>query len=219
MPGTVRGPPDSLSSGSLARPGCSRVLARSRRTVTAVTTLGSMTSPAHVQILPEGVRRHLAELAATVLGELTGPDVPASLVRVRAFAPARRARAGAGPLGAAVDRDAGFRHHVAAAWRALHPDLAASIDGGTVPGAVDPALALVGVYLLRPPEWAELAKTLVAAVDRAAEAAAGQQSDAALRAELKAAQEESDRLRDLLDAERVRAGELEEQLTGVRREL
>lgn len=178
-----------------------------------------MTSSAQVQILPEGVRRHLAELAAVVLGELSGAEVPPSLARVRAFAPARRARAGAGPLAAALERDPAFRHRVAAAWRALHPDLAGSIDGGTVPGAVDPALALVGVHLLRPPEWTELARTLVAAVERAAEAAAGQQSDVALRAELKAAREEADRLRDLLDAERARTGELEEQLTGVRREL
>jgi predicted RNA-binding protein with PIN domain len=178
-----------------------------------------MTSSPPVQLLPEGVRRHLAELAATVLGELSGPEVPTSLARVRAFAPARRARAGAGPLAAALDRDPIFRQRVGAAWRALHPDLAEAIDSGAVPGAVEPALALVGVYLLRPPDWVELSGTLVAAVERAAEAAADQQSDVAVRADLKAAREEADRLRDLLDVERTRAGDLEEQLAGVRREL
>jgi predicted RNA-binding protein with PIN domain len=178
-----------------------------------------MTASAPLQILPEGVRRHIAELAATVLGELSGPEIPSPLVRVRAFAPARRARAGAGPLAATLDRDPAFRQRVASAWRALHPDLAEAIDGGSVPGAVEPDLALVGVYLLRPPDWPDLARTLTVAVERAAQAASEQQSDVAVRAELKAAREESDRLRDLLDAERARTGELEEQLTGVRREL
>jgi predicted RNA-binding protein with PIN domain len=138
---------------------------------------------------------------------------------VRAFAPARRARAGGALLGAALDRDAGFRQHVAAAWRALHPDLAASIDGGSVPGAVDPGLALAGVYLLRPPEWTALTQTLVGVVRQADEVVAGQQSDAVLRAELKAAHEEADRVRDILERERARADDLEEQLTAVRREL
>lgn len=178
-----------------------------------------MTASAPVQILPEGVRRHLTELAAAVLGELGGPDVPKPLAQVRSFAPARRARSGAGPLGIALDRDPAFRQRVAAAWRALHTDLALSIDAGSVPGAVDPALALAGVYLLRPPDWASLVATLVDAVHRIDEAAAGEQSDAALRAELKAAHEETDRLRDILDRERARADDLDEQLTGLRREL
>lgn len=177
-----------------------------------------MTSPARVRILPEGVRRHLAELAAAVLGELSDPEVPTALARVRSFAPARRARAGAAPLGAALERDAGFRHQVAAAWRAIHPELAGAIDGGSVPGTVDPAVALAGVYLLRPPEWADLAQPLVEAVEQVAQAAAGQQTGDALRAELKAAREEADRLREVLDAERARVAELEERLTGARRE-
>jgi predicted RNA-binding protein with PIN domain len=178
-----------------------------------------MTPLVPVQILPGGVRRQLAELAAVVLGELGGPDVPASLMRVRAFAPARRARAGAGALAVALDREPGFRQCVAAAWRTLNPGLAVSIDAGSVPGAVDPSLTLAGVYLLRPPDWEELVQTLVVAVDRAEAAAVGQQPDVALRAELTAAQAEVDRLRALLDAERARSSDLEEQLTAARREL
>ena len=40
---------------------------------------------ASAQVLPDGVRRHLAELAATVLGELAPAQVPPALARVSAF--------------------------------------------------------------------------------------------------------------------------------------
>ena len=46
-----------------------------------------MSSP---PLLPDAVRRHLMELAAAVLGELSEADTPASLRRVRAFTPARQ---------------------------------------------------------------------------------------------------------------------------------
>ena len=170
-------------------------------------------------MLPDDVRRHLIDLAATVVGELAPTDVPGMLARVRAFAPARRPRAGAGPLSVALDRDPTFRQHVAAAWRALHPELAEDVDAGSVPGAVDPALALAGVYLLRPPDWSALAATLGSAVALAAETQVAQQSDAAAAAELAAARHEAERLRDLLARERERITALEEELGSTRREL
>ena len=71
--------------------------------------------------LPSGARRLLAELAAAVLGELTEAEVPPSLRRVRDFAPARRAKAAAAQLLAALDRDPLFRQHTAAAWAAAYP--------------------------------------------------------------------------------------------------
>jgi len=171
-----------------------------------------------VQVLPVDVRRHLVELAAAVLGELAPGDVPAVLARVRAFAPARRPRAGAGPLAVALDREPAFRHHVAAAWRALHPELAADLDEGAVPGAADPELALAGVYLLRPDGWPELAATLERAVDETRQAEAAKESDAEARAELAAALREADGLRTLLAHERERLTALEEELAGARRE-
>jgi predicted RNA-binding protein with PIN domain len=178
-----------------------------------------VTSSTSAQLLPDDVRRHLVDLAAAVLGELPAPDVPSMLARVRAFTPARRARAGAGPLSVALDRDPGFRQQVAAAWRALHPELADDVDAGTVPGTVDPQLALAGVYLLRPPDWSALAATLADAVTSAQENAAAQQSDAATRAELTAAQQEVEALRELLARERERLTALEEELGTVRRDL
>ena len=178
-----------------------------------------MTVPAHHPVLPEGVRRHLTELASAVLGELDPPDVPVSLQRVRAFAPARRARAGAGPLAVALDRDPAFRQRVAAAWRALHEELAAAVDTGSVPGAADPAPAMAGVYLLRPDGWQALLATLSSAVEQVGAQAAAVRSDAALRAELKAAVEEGERVRELMERERARIAALEEELAGVRREI
>jgi chromosome segregation ATPase len=56
-------------------------------------------------------------------------------------------------------------------------------------------------------------------VERATASAAEQQREVALRAELKAAKEEVDRLRDLLDLECRQVDELAEQLAGVRREV
>lgn len=192
---------------------------RAGRVADRVTTLGGVTLPAHSPLLPEGVRRHLSELAATVLGELDVPDVPASLLKVRAFAPARRAKAGIGPLSVALDRDPTFRQHVAAAWRSLHEDLGAAIDAGSIPAATDPALALAGVYLLRPPEWEGLVDTLAGAVEQVGAHVAVAQSEAALRAELKTAREEADRLHELLNRQQARITAFEEELASARREI
>jgi predicted RNA-binding protein with PIN domain len=178
-----------------------------------------VTTSASVQVLPEGVRRHLAELAATVLGELAGADIPVALSRVRAFAPSRRARAGSGPIAVALDRDPAFRHHVAAAWRAVHPDLAEAIDAGSVPGTADPAVALAGVYLLRPPDWPALVQALSVALTESDQQVAVRQSDAAQQAELTAVREELARLRELVTRERERVAALEEEAAGLRREI
>jgi predicted RNA-binding protein with PIN domain len=178
-----------------------------------------VTPPAQTPLLPESVRRHLSELAAAVLGELDALQVPPSLQRVRAFAPARRARAGIGPLSVALDRDATFRQQVAAAWRALHEDLAAAIDAGSIPAASDPSLALSGVYLLRPAQWESMIDTLVTAVEQMGAHVAVAQSEAALRAEAKTAREECDRLRELLDRQQSKTAALEEELAAARREI
>jgi predicted RNA-binding protein with PIN domain len=191
---------------------------RAGRCADRVTTLDGVTLPAHPPLLPEGVRRHLSELAAAVLGDLDAQDVPASLQKVRAFAPARRARAGIGPLSVALDRDTAFRQHVAAAWRALHEDLGAAIDAGSIPAATDPAPALSGVYLLRPPRWEGMIDTLATAVEQVGAHVAVAQSEAALRAELKTAREEADRLREVLSREQTRIVALEEELAAARRE-
>jgi hypothetical protein len=90
---------------------------------------------------------------------------------------------------------------------------------GPVPAATDPALALAGVYLLRPPEWQGMVDSLASAVEQAGVHIAVAQSEAALRSELKTAREEADRLHELLNREQVRITSLEEELAAARREL
>lgn len=130
--------------------------------------------------VPTAVRALLVEAAADVLGTLDPVLVPVALQRVKAFAPRRRASAGAAPLWRALVDDAGFRHAVAAAWSREHgtetraPSDPSVPDGGGVPGDLTPAPradavvepgdegpaapALVreraaGAFLLRPDGW------------------------------------------------------------------
>lgn len=92
--------------------------------------------------LPAPVRRRLAELAASALGDLPENEVPPALRRVRAFAPARRAKAAAGPLLAALDGDGVLRGHAALHWSKAYPGLAAGLPamaaGDGTPASADP---------------------------------------------------------------------------------
>lgn len=111
------------------------------------------------QPLPEDVRRVVLALAASVVGTMPVGEVPAGLVRVRSFAPAKRAASGSGPLAAALEQAPGFRSHVAGAWREAHPELAESLRAGSVPPAADPADVLAGLFLIRPEGWIDLDRT------------------------------------------------------------
>ncbi len=131
-------------------------------------------------VVPPAVRALLVEAAADVLGSLDPVLVPVALQRVKAFAPRRRASAGAAPLWRALVDDAGFRHAVAAAWSRDHET--ASIAPRDVPvtdgqepsdervaaareeaaagpgdeGTTAPALVrerAAGAFLLRPDGW------------------------------------------------------------------
>jgi predicted RNA-binding protein with PIN domain len=106
-------------------------------------------------VLPEPVRRAVLALAAEVLSTLPEPAVPAALRRVRSFAPAKRASAGAGSLAAALERDPTFRTAVAGGWREQHPELAELVQSGPWPATADPVQLAVGLYLTRPQDWAD----------------------------------------------------------------
>jgi predicted RNA-binding protein with PIN domain len=102
--------------------------------------------PERLAGLPPRARASLVELAGQVLADLEEASTPPALARVRLFAPARRAKAGAGPLAATLERDAGFRALVASAWRARHPETAAVLPAppdlaDDVPVDVAPGLA------------------------------------------------------------------------------
>ncbi|MGM7424655.1 NYN domain-containing protein [Cellulosimicrobium sp. ES-005] len=130
--------------------------------------------------VPPAVRALLVEAAADVLGTLDPVLVPVALQRVKAFAPRRRASAGAVPLWRALVDDAGFRHAVAAAWSREHgsgtgapqevpaPDGPGSPEAGAAAAADDvvaapgdaeataPAVVrerAAGAFLLRPDGW------------------------------------------------------------------
>ncbi|MFN8076272.1 MAG: NYN domain-containing protein [Kineosporiaceae bacterium] len=133
-------------------------------------------------MLPPAVRRAVLAVAAACLEGLEPAEVPPPLRRVRAFAPARRAAAGAGPLSQALDADPVFRQRVAARWRASQPALAQVLDQGGLDTAEPlagggPQDVAVGLFLIRPPGWPTLLGEVVAAL--ASTSAAGSQGPSA----------------------------------------
>jgi predicted RNA-binding protein with PIN domain len=180
-------------------------------------------------------RTALLDLAAEVLGSLDEAETPPALGRVRLFAPARRARAGAGPLALTLDRDAAFRARVAAVWRAAHPELAAVLDegagtaDGTGPavdaegaagaGAVDAAQVLVGLVLLRPHGWADAATRVVGELDRHDADRTRRDLEESWAARLRGLEREVEKLRADLAAARAETASVGEELSAARREL
>lgn len=102
--------------------------------------------------LPHPVRQRLVSLVATVLPDLTAP--PAPLRRVRDFAPARRARAGAVPILAALGDD-DFRQSVA---RVVGRGAPAEQD--------DPPGAAARAWLSRPEGWQQQLEDALAQLTR-----------------------------------------------------
>jgi predicted RNA-binding protein with PIN domain len=172
--------------------------------------------------LPAEVRTQVVGFAADTLAGLEEAEVPASLVAVRRFTPARRPRQGAVPLAAAVEHDAMFRGRVAEWVRRTHPDLAdavTSVDGP--PAAAPPAQVAAVAFVLRPPGWETL---VAAAADSSAQAAMSAKADEAARevgrlTEALAAVQESGRaeyeqLREQLAASRAEADDLRRRMRG-----
>src|SRR5438552_3553385 len=94
------------------------------------------------QQLPDAVRTRLAELAAEAVGVLPRVDIPQQLRAVARFAPAKRARLGAGTLIACLRDSIAFRTAVVEWCREHRP---ATLDlGGPDPVAVAAAAVLLG---------------------------------------------------------------------------
>jgi predicted RNA-binding protein with PIN domain len=115
-------------------------------------------------------------LAADALGLLDEDQVPATLKRVRAFAPARRARLGAAQIAGAVAHDEDFRIRVADQVRAALPDLAQALDAGVPAPAADPVDLAAVAYLLRPEGWVGLVSAASDAADAERTSAAVQEA-------------------------------------------
>ncbi len=155
--------------------------------------------------LPSPVRSLLVRWASETLGQLPAAQIPAGLIRVARFTPAKRARLGAVSLSQAVESDAGFRAAVAE-W----------VRGAADPDA-DPVHAAALAHLLGLPTEAELlAEVRDAQPDPGDETAQLRHTVRALRTELRQITTERD------DARRRQVdptAAVEEQLEKLRRRL
>jgi predicted RNA-binding protein with PIN domain len=103
--------------------------------------------------LPAAVRQRVVAVAADALGRMAADEVPATLRQVARFTPARRAKAGASALAAALDGDPVFRQRVAGRLRERSPELVAAVEAGAPPAAADAVEVAVAAYLVRPEGW------------------------------------------------------------------
>jgi predicted RNA-binding protein with PIN domain len=171
------------------------------------------------QPLPEAVRQRVVEVAAEVVGGLTGEEIPAPLRRVARFEPRRRARLAATPIAAQLEKDEAFRGRVAEAAREGQPELAAALESGTVPAAADPVNVAALAYLMRPPGWQERIEAARRDLERsalAADEAEIMRKVAELQEQIAAAKatrsDEIDKLRAELRASRAENAELRKKL-------
>lgn len=104
--------------------------------------------------LPEPVRLRIVALASDALPSV--PQLPPSLRKVAAFAPARRARLGGTQISVALEGDDDFRESVGVQVSAAVPELSAAVAGGTAPATADPVEVAALAWLLRPDGWSEL---------------------------------------------------------------
>lgn len=119
--------------------------------------------------LPPAVRARLLALVADALSGVEPDELPSSVRAVARFVPARRARAGAGPLGAALDVDAGFRQRMADRVAHALPGLRDLLRAGAAPGAADPLDVAALAYLDRPPGWTALVSPALVDAERDAD--------------------------------------------------
>jgi hypothetical protein len=190
--------------------------------------------------LPVAIRRQLAEIAASALGDLPEHEVPPALRRIRAFAPARRAKAAAGQLLAALDTDVVLRGHAALLWSGAHPELAAALPElapggeGEQPGVLEPTAGgederpgiptaddemwLVGAILLRPPRWQGLVGVLTGRLAAREARRHTRHAEAAARVRADAVAEELRRVRAELAHAQSQVAALTEGVAGLRRE-
>ena len=175
-----------------------------------------------LQSLPLPVRVAIVNCAADTLGRLPPAEVPARLLRVARFTPAKRARLGAAALAQAVESEPAFRAAVAESARsrgwAAGSGSTPSEAIDAVGAAVDPVLAAAGAHLLRLPTEA----ALVAAVREQAAVDGSPSESAELRGAVRQLQRELGRVRAERDDARTRldaTGGADEELDELRRRL
>ena len=184
----------------------------------------SAPEPPALADLPGAARRSVIATAAAALGALADEDLPPPLRRVRAFAPAQRARSGAGLLAAAVESNARFRQQVAQAWRDAHGALADGIDARIdAPAGLDPSDPpdglLAGLFLLRPDGWAESAGRLLAAIEARDADRRSATDTAGARAEAQSWRRRAERSQQAAEAAGRELAAVQEEVVVLRREL
>lgn len=162
-------------------------------------------------LLPEAVRSRVVALAAEAMGHLSGESLPPPLKKVASFAPLRRTRLAGTQIAAVLATDEAFRERIAVQVRALHGPLAAALDAGATPAAVDPVELAAAAYLLRTTGWADRVTAAADAVESEQITALGKQANQQLaRAKRQLAEASTE-----LELTRTR---LREQLTGLKAE-
>ncbi|MFP5020596.1 NYN domain-containing protein [Pseudonocardia phyllosphaerae] len=157
--------------------------------------------------LPGPLRARLAEIAATALGGMTPPDVPAPLRRFAKFTPAKRARLGASALVGRLESDPVFRAAVVAWWAEHRPGELELPDAASGTAPASPEVPAADDLLPAPVDTLDAAAVALLTGDPLASrrvAQAERTSDlAALRAERDEALAKVDKL--TAELERARA--------------
>jgi predicted RNA-binding protein with PIN domain len=168
--------------------------------------------------LPERVRGRVVALASDALGRMAAADVPTSLARVAAFAPARRAKLAGSQIASVLEVDEAFRGLVASDVREQLPELALAVDEGVVPAAADPVDAAAVAYLLRPSGWEDLVASVGAALagDGASSSGAASRQLDQLRRQLDSATES---LKETRGRHREQVATLKAENTDLRHKL
>ncbi len=139
-----------------------------------------MSEPTATPALPAAVRQRVVAIAADALGRLPADQVPPALLQVARFTPARRAKAGAVALAAALETDAPFRQRVGSRLREVSPELVDAVEAGSRPAAADPAEVAAAAYLLRPTGWGDVLAEVAVDLKAGAESARVAQLEEAL---------------------------------------
>ncbi|MEX0427424.1 NYN domain-containing protein [Nocardioides sp. DS6] len=162
------------------------------------------TTPA-LSALPDAVRGKVVSLVAAALPEVV--RLPPALARVASFAPARRAKAGATMIVAALGDETGDELRERIAHHLAEP--AGDLDGA------DPVEVAARAWLVRPEGWTQVLVEALARIAGAAGPAAGEE-EARLRARVASLEEE---LRDTRADRRARLDELKAENATLRRKL
>lgn len=172
-----------------------------------------MSETVRLDDLPVAVRTRVLALVADVLPDV--PQLPPSLRRVAAFAPARRARLGAGAITQGLDDD-DLRDRVAHQVSVRRQEELRALRDGTMHDALE-AAALD--WLVRPQGWTRRLDTSVGAVEAELEERAEAAQQAQEQRWRQRAEDAEQQLRELRAAHRQQVDSYKREVADLRRKL